>query len=211
MNDDKLLKVIDELHIYEKKVLKGLESAGYEATPEEIVESQKMDIKSVMSAAGILESRGLIKVQKDVKDILSLTDDGQAYAKQGLPERNILKVLGEKNSIPMTDIGKETGLEPNEVKIAIGWIIRKKWALIDKGIVKITEDGKNALDTDFNDEQLLKTLLEMQQLLLFEPSKIIKNGYNLLKQRKGILSVKKDVKYRLKVTNEGKKVLKQGD
>ncbi|WP_048190759.1 phenylalanine--tRNA ligase subunit alpha [Methanobacterium sp. SMA-27] len=210
MNDDKLLKIIDELHIYEKKVLKGLESAGYEATPEEIVESQKMDIKSVMSAAGILESRGLIKVQKDVKDILSLTDDGQTYAKQGLPERNILKVLGEKNSIPMTDIGKESGLEPNEVKIAIGWIIRKKWALIDKGIVKITEDGKKALDTDFNDEQLLKTLLEMQQLLLFEPSKIIKNGYNLLKQRKGILSVKKDVKYRLKVTKEGKKVLKQG-
>jgi phenylalanyl-tRNA synthetase alpha chain len=210
MNDDKLLKIIDELHIYEKKVLKGLESAGYEATPEEIVESQNMDIKSVMSAAGILESRGLIKVQKDVKDILSLTDDGQVYAKQGLPERNILKVLGEKNSIPMTNIGKETGLEPNEVKIAIGWIIRKKWALIDKGIVKITEDGKKALDTDFNDEQLLKTLLEMQQLLLFEPSKIIKNGYNLLKQRKGILSVKKDVKYRLKVTKEGKKVLKHG-
>ena len=33
-----------------------------------------------MSAAGILESRGLIEVQKDVKDILSLTDDGKQYA-----------------------------------------------------------------------------------------------------------------------------------
>ena len=60
-----------------KRFLKGLESAGYEATPEEIVKSQKMDIKSVMSAAGILESRGLIKVQKDVKDIVSLTDNGK--------------------------------------------------------------------------------------------------------------------------------------
>ncbi|MDD3984989.1 MAG: phenylalanine--tRNA ligase subunit alpha [Methanobacterium sp.] len=207
MNNDKLLKIIDELHIHEKKVLKGLEAAGYEATPEEIVKSQKMDIKSVMSAAGILESRGFIKVKKDVKDILSLTNNGQLYAKQGLPERNILKVLGEKNSIPMAEIGKETGLEPNEVKIAIGWIIRKKWALVDKGIVKITEEGKKDLDTDFNDEQLLKTLLEMQQLLLFEPSKIIKNGYNLLKQRKGILSIKKDIKYSLKVTEEGKKIL----
>ena len=151
-----------------------MESLGYEAIPEEIVESQKMDIKAVMSAAGILESRGLIKVQKDVKNILSLTDDGQTYAKQGLPERNILKALGDKNSIPMKDIGKETGLESNEVKIAIGWIIRKKWALIDKGIVEITEDGINALNTDSDDEQVLKTLLEMQQLLLFEPSKIIK-------------------------------------
>ena len=209
-DDDKLQKVIDELHIYEKKVLKGLEAAGYEATPEEIVESQKMDIKAVMSAAGILESRGLIEVQKDVKDILSLTDSGKAYAEEGLPERKILKVLGLKNSIPMKDIGEETGLEPAEVKIAIGWIIRKKWAVINKGIVEITDDGKKAIDTDFNDEELLKKLLDMQQLLFFEPSKILKNGFNLLKQRKGILNVKKDVKYLLKVTSTGKEVLNLG-
>ena len=37
MNDMELQKIIDELHIYEKKVLKGLESEGYEAKPEEIV------------------------------------------------------------------------------------------------------------------------------------------------------------------------------
>ena len=83
MNDNELSKIIDELHIYEKKVLKGLELEGYEAAPEEIVKSQKMDIKSVMSAAGILESRGLIKVQKDVKDIISLTDNGKQYAEAG--------------------------------------------------------------------------------------------------------------------------------
>ncbi|MTK64107.1 MAG: phenylalanine--tRNA ligase subunit alpha, partial [Methanobacterium sp.] len=65
MNADKIDKVIDELHINEKKVLKGLESAGLEAIPEEIVETQNMNIKAVISAAGILESRGLIEVQKD--------------------------------------------------------------------------------------------------------------------------------------------------
>ena len=210
MNDKELQNVIDELHIYEKKVLKGLESAGYETTPEEIVESQKMDIKSVMSAAGILESRGLIEVQKDVKDVVSLTDNGKQYAEQGLPERTILKSLGEKNSIPMKDIGKETGLNPSEIKIAIGWLLRKKWALINQGIVEITDEGRQALDTDFEDEQFLKKLLEMQQVLFFEPTKIIKNGFNLLKQRKGIISVKKDVKYLLKVTHDGKKLLSLG-
>ena len=110
MNEMELQKIIDELHIYEKKVLKGLELEGYEATPEEIVKSQNMDIKSVMSAAGILESRGLIKVQKDVQDIISLTDNGKQYAEQGLPERTILKSLDLKNSIPMKEISKETGL-----------------------------------------------------------------------------------------------------
>ena len=70
-----------------------------------------MDIKAVMSAAGILESRGLIEVKKEVKDVVSLTDDGKQYALTGLPERKILESLGMKNSIPMKEIGKETGLE----------------------------------------------------------------------------------------------------
>jgi len=210
MNEFELQKVIDELHIYEKKILKGLESAGYEATPEEIVESQKMDIKSVMSAAGILESRGLIEVKKDVNDIVSLTDSGKQYAEEGLPERKILKSLGLKNSIPMNDISKETGLNSSEVKIAIGWLVRKKWATIDKGVVEITDDGLKAMGTESNDEELLKKLLEIQQLLFLEPSKIIKNGFKLLKQRKGIITIKKDVKYLLKVTGEGKKILDLG-
>jgi phenylalanyl-tRNA synthetase alpha chain len=210
MNDTELQKIIDELHIYEKKVLKGLELRGYEATPEEIVKSQKMDIKSVMSAAGILESRGLIEVQKDVKDIISLTDNGKQYAEQGLPERTILKSLGLKNLIPMKDVSKETGLDASEVKIAMGWLVRKKWAVIDRGIIEITDEGKKALGSESNDEQFLTKLLEMQQILFFEPSKILKNGFNLLKQRKGLINVKKDVNYLLKVTDEGKDILKLG-
>ena len=210
MNDSELEKVIDELHIYEKKVLKGLETEGYEATPEEIVESQKMDIKSVMSAAGILESRGLIEVQKDVKDLVSLTDDGKQYAKHGLPERIILKSLGLKNSISMKEISQETGLDASEVKIAIGWLLRKKWAIINHGIVEITDEGRKALNSESQDEQFLKKLLEMQQILFFEPSKIIKNGFNLLKQRKGIIKIKKDVKYLLKITDQGKNILNLG-
>lgn len=193
MNDTELQKIIDELHIYEKKVLKGLELEGYKATPEEIVKSQKMDIKSVMSAAGILESRGLIEVQKDVKDIISLTDTGKQYAEQGLPERTILKSLGLKNSIPMKDVSKETGLNASEVKIAMGWLVRKKWAVINRGIIEITDEGKKALGSESNDEQFLTKLLEMQQILFLEPSKILKNGFNLLKQRKGLINVKKDV------------------
>ena len=210
MNDTELSKVIDELHIYEKKVLKGLELEGFNAAPEEIVKSQKMDIKSVMSAAGILESRGLIEVQKNVKDIISLTDNGKQYAEEGLPERIILKSLGQKNSIPMKDVDKETGLDASEIKIAIGWLVRKKWARINKGIIEITDEGKKALNEESNDEQFLTKLLDMQQMLFLEPSKILKNGFNLLKQRKGIINIKKDVNYLLKVTDDGKKILEMG-
>ena len=62
MSED-IEKTINELHIYEKKLLKELE-ASPDATPEDIAERSGMDIKSVMSAAGSLSSKDIIEVDK---------------------------------------------------------------------------------------------------------------------------------------------------
>ena len=42
-----------------------------------------MDIKSVMSAAGSLASKDIIEVDKDVEEVISLTDNGNEYADGG--------------------------------------------------------------------------------------------------------------------------------
>ncbi|MBI5680650.1 MAG: phenylalanine--tRNA ligase subunit alpha [Methanobacterium sp.] len=205
-----LQNIINELTQYEKMVLKGLESFNYETTPENIVESQNLNIKSVMSAAGALESKGLIEVQKDVNEFISLSITGKGYAKEGLPERRILKTLNDEDQIPMKDLSNKADLDSSEVKIAIGWLLQKKWATIDKGIVTITEAGRNAVSNEYSDELLLEKLLEVNKLLFFNPSKLIKEGFDLLKKRKGILDVKKEHKYYLKVTKKGKQLLEMG-
>ena len=94
MSED-VKKTINELHIYEKQLLKELES-NINSTPEDIAKKTGMDIKSVMSAAGSLASKDIIEVKKDVDEIISLTDNGIKYADRGLPERKILGVLVEK-------------------------------------------------------------------------------------------------------------------
>ena len=91
MSED-INKIINELHIYEKKLLKELE-INENATPDEIAENTGLNIKSVMSAAGSLASKGIIIVNKETKEKFSLTDNGKKYAEIGLPERRILKVL----------------------------------------------------------------------------------------------------------------------
>ncbi len=203
-------RIIDELHIYEKKVLKAFESLGSKLSPEEVMESQKMDIKPVMSAAGSLESKGLIKVNKKVDEVISLSSVGKLYAEEGLPERRMLKVLGEKEALPMGELTKKAKLDKSESKIAIGWLMRKRWAVIDQGTVKITEDGKNALGKNENDEVLLDKLLESQKMLLFNPSKIIQQGYDLLVKRKGLIDVKKTTKHTLEITQKGMEILDAG-
>ena len=144
MSED-IKKIISELHIYEKKLLKELESEP-EATPEDIAKNTGMDIKSVMSAAGSLASKDIIEVDKEVQKTYSLTDDGLEYANKGLPERRILDVLAEKNEIHMKDLASEAGIDKKETGIALGWLRQKNWAQIDKGVINITERGKDFAD-----------------------------------------------------------------
>lgn len=117
-------KTISELHIYEKKLLKELET-NPDATPEEIAKNTQMDIKSVMSAAGSLASKDIIEVDKDVEEIISLTDNGSEYADGGLPERKILRVLSSKKEMNMGDLAKDADIDKKETNIAIGWLVRK--------------------------------------------------------------------------------------
>ena len=146
-------RIKEEMHLYEKKVLKALESEGGESTPERVLKLQLLPIKSVMSAAGIL-SKNIIKVNKDVDELLSLSEDGASYAQDGLPERRIQRP-GKEETVDMKDLSQKSGIEPSEVKIAIGWLLRKGWATLDKGQVTISKHGKRALEEAGPDENLL--------------------------------------------------------
>ena len=119
-------KIINELHIYEKKLLKELE-INENATPEEIAENTGLNIKSVMSAAGSLASKGIIIVNKDTKAKFSLTENGKKYAEIGLPERRILKVLQDKKELAMKDLASLEDLDKKEINISIGWLVRKPY------------------------------------------------------------------------------------
>ncbi|MEW6010785.1 MAG: phenylalanine--tRNA ligase subunit alpha [Euryarchaeota archaeon] len=203
-------RIINELHIYEKKVLKALEKSRQSLTPEDIVQSQNLDIKSVMSAAGSLASKGLVKVQKDIDEILSLSPDGEAFARDGLPERKLLEILYLQKNIPMKDIGQKTGLNPKDVKIGVGWLVRKKWAKIDQGMVKITILGEESHKTPQIDEKLLHIILEQGEISSINLEEELQNGLKLLKSRKGLINFDKITNHTISITKKGQELLDEG-
>jgi phenylalanyl-tRNA synthetase alpha chain len=205
-----LQKVIDELHLYEKKVLKAVGEAGGETTPDEVSKSQKLDIKQVMSAAGALASKDIIEVHKDVEKVINLTEEGKDYAKKDLPERRILKVLDAVKSLDMGDMAEKAGIKQSNIKITIGWLLRKRWASIDKGTITITELGEEAVSQEYDDEKLLKTLLERGELSTPEIPSDLKKSLKILKKRKGILKVRDKTTYTFKITAKGQELLDQG-
>ncbi len=208
MSED-IKKTINELHIYEKKVLKELE-ANPDATPEEIAENADMDIKAVMSAAGSLASKDIIEVKKDVEEEISLSDAGLDYANEGLPERRILDVLAEKRSIHMKDLADEAGIDKKETNIAIGWLRRKNWAQIDKGEVKITDLGSDFKDKLGEDEELLNHLTEAKRIIKTKLDDGLLDGFKKLNDRKNILNVKKNTSHSFKLLDKGEAILNEG-
>ena len=207
MSED-IKKTIRELHIYEKKLLKELES-NPEATPEAIAENTGMDIKSVMSAAGSLASKDIIEVDKEVKKTYSLTDDGIEYALNGLPERRILDVLAEKKEISMKDLASEADIDKKETGIALGWLRQKNWAQIDKGVINITEMGKDFADKAGVDEKVLEYLKNNADgVKLFTDD--LRDGFKKLTGRKNILNIKKETSHSFKLLPKGEAILKEG-
>ena len=207
MSED-IKKTISELHIYEKKLLKELE-ANPESTPVEISENTGMDIKSVMSAAGSLASKDIIEVHKDVQKTYSLTEDGMEYAEHGLPERKILAVLAEKNEISMKDLSAEAGIDKKETGIALGWLRQKNWAQIEKGVINITDIGKEFADKAGVDEKVLDYLKSNADgVKLFTDD--LMDGFKKLTGRKNILNIKKETSHSFKILPKGEEILKVG-
>ncbi|WP_255772491.1 phenylalanine--tRNA ligase subunit alpha [Methanothermobacter sp. K4] len=200
-------RVIDQLHIYEKKVLKAFEDSDKPLKPGEIAESQNMDIKSVMSAAGALESRGFVRVIKEVEEVASLTDDGKAYATQGLPERRVIDVISGEGELEMSELSRRAGLDKAESGIAIGWLVRKGWARIADG--KVSAIQEKPPETG-DDEELLKMLLDAESIRVAELPEHLKGALKDLAGRKGIVDIKKVRKHRIELTPEGRKLLERG-
>jgi phenylalanyl-tRNA synthetase alpha chain len=205
-----LKRIKEEMHLYEKKVLKALEAEGGDASPERVLKLQNLAIKAVMSAAGSLASKNIIIVHKDVDEILSLSTAGSNYAVEGLPERRILQALGKDKNIHMKDLSSLSGIDQSEVKIGIGWLLRKGWATLDKGEVKITALGEESLEKDGSDEQLLFQLKDKGELNLQDLPTELKEGFDLLKQRKNLLKINKNPQYSLEVTPLGQEIVDDG-
>lgn len=206
MNED-ISQIVNELHIYEKKLLKSLENKDNQS-PEEIANENDMDIKSVMSAAGSLSSKDIIIMDKVQEVTVSLSEEGKKYALNGLPERKILEALSKEESIHMKDL---TEMFPSEFKIAMGWLMRKRWAINQKGNLSITEIGESYLDKLGNDELALNKLHDEDSIFLnLEEDEDILDGIASLKKRKGLLDSKKHIDHHFKLTEKGFEILKFG-
>ncbi|MCK9439819.1 MAG: phenylalanine--tRNA ligase subunit alpha [Methanothrix sp.] len=128
----------------DEKVLEAI-SEG-DSDPQSIADKLGMKVEAVRASADALGEQDLIKVTKSVAEIVSLTEEGTKYAKEGLPERNLLQSLGSGKPI--------SELKDPALKIGLGWLRKKNWATIQGGVIKPLDSATMGLD-----EVMLQDLL----------------------------------------------------
>jgi phenylalanyl-tRNA synthetase alpha chain len=142
-------EVAEQLHENERRILLVLKE-NESASTSLLAEVTGLPKDAVEKACAWAETKGVLTFNEETTVKHSLTDEGKRYAKEGLPEKSLLRLVAE-------GVNEINGLKENfqALNIALVWIRRNEWATIEKGRLNLTQKGEKALDTQSEDEQLL--------------------------------------------------------
>jgi phenylalanyl-tRNA synthetase alpha chain len=197
-----------ELRTQEQRLLSALESLGGKASVEQLIDACRFPDTAVMRNALTLQEKNYITIHAEHQNVIKLTPEGQQYAKNGLPERNLIRTVAALGGTadPQT-AAKQAGIEPQFIQIALGWAIRKKWAIYasENNTIRIAEPLLHqAFIPEGCDETLLKYLNDKGQAALEELSPELKEAAEQLKKRT-LLTIEPKTTRTLQITPRGKK------
>ncbi len=197
-----------ELRLQEQQLLVALEKLGGSASVEQLVESCEFPDAAVMRSALTLHEKNFLTIQASTQNIIKLNAEGKTYAKDSLPERNLINAVAELGGkADLKEAAAKAGLRLQFVQIAQGWVIRKKWAFYSSQTNTLTINDAllhQMVIAEGCDEILLKYLGEKEQAVLDELSSDLKDAAEQLKKRK-LATIEPKTSRKLTITEDGKK------
>jgi phenylalanyl-tRNA synthetase alpha chain len=156
----------------------------------------------VMNACSWLRSKGLAEMSEKLDRHYSLMSKRQGTL--DLPERRALKALKKAHgSMTVDELRKDKNLRSEDVPIAMGWLKRKGWAVIEKKagetVLELTQDGKNMLAKKGLDEELIDRLAAGE----IHESEAEKDIIDSLVKRQDIVKVREEIVRTIIITQEG--------
>ncbi|MDR2700170.1 MAG: phenylalanine--tRNA ligase subunit alpha [Nitrososphaerota archaeon] len=203
-----------ELRIQEQQILLGIGKSGGKASVEQLISVCSLPDTAVMRNALTLQEKTLLNIYAATQSVIKLTEEGKLYAVEGLPERKLgVAIIEMGGTADLNAAAKKAGLQDQFIQIALGWLIRKKWAIYfsQNNTVNIFEEQLQVgTIAEGSDEALLKILANNEQTSLDELTKPLKNEAELLKKRKLVTIEPKTTRF-LQITKEGQTALAEGN
>ncbi len=191
--------IITSLSPIERKILPLLDSKSID----ELVERAKIDKTSTIRALQFLSNKGLVKLKYSKKKQVSLGTNGVLYKKNGLPERKLINLLAEHQTVSLQEASEKSGLSDNEFKAALGVLKRKALARLENGRI-ILEAKKEELIKKTLEEQFLEQLPLDAGNLKEEQKYCVEQ----LKDRRDIIKIEELQEMEFEATELGRKLSK---
>jgi phenylalanyl-tRNA synthetase alpha chain len=200
-------KTMAELRTQEQQLLSALEALGGSATVEQLIQACDLPDSAVMRNALTLQEKNFLNIHAKIRNLIKLTEEGKTYAREGLPERKLIRAVAELGGeANLKKAVEKAGIDSQFIQIGLGWVIKKKWAFYDskKNTLRITETLLHQTGIPEGcDETLLKHLGTNHQTTQEDLSPELKQATEQLKKRK-LLTVETKTTRSLQITEEGK-------
>lgn len=189
--------MIDSLHPLERKVLPVLSKV---TSFEDIVSKSGLKDIEVMRALQWLANKDILKIDEKEEQVVQRGDE-IPEDKGGLPEVRFLESLDQQNPTKIDKIKEKANLSPEEFGAAMGLLKKNSCIIIGKDGIKKTPAENFFL------EKSKKTITFLQSLPkdLNDFSEEEKQLLEELKNRKGLIEIKKTKLKSIKLTDLGKK------
>lgn len=201
------------LRSQELKFLSALEKVGGKATVEQLISEAELSDAAIMRTALTLQEKKLVTIHAEPQTIVKLEEEGETDAENGLPERRLVKAIAASSGEAELDKAiAEAGLEPQFKQIALGWILRKNWAVYDSKTnrLAIADHLLHQVSVpEGKDEKLLRYLHGKNQAPLNVLSPELQTAVQTLKKRK-LLTTEVKTHRIIEITTEGTQTAKQG-
>lgn len=176
-------KVVETLHPLERKILPFIsKNTGIK----EIVKKSGLKEVEVVRAIQWLQNKKIIKLDKEVNELIELGGNGKTYVREGLPEKRFLMIV-KKSSVSLDDIRTKSGLNKDEFSVCLGILKKKASINIRDNKISITKNGEKILNKKTLEEEFLEKLPLNISSLTDEQ----KFAFNELKKRKDIIKINK--------------------
>jgi phenylalanyl-tRNA synthetase alpha chain len=196
-----------ELRVQEHQLLAAVEQLGGKATVEQLTQTCSLPDSAVMRNALTVQEKNLLSIHASVQNMIELTAEGKQYTQSSLPERKLITAVNELGGkANLQEAAQKAQLTAEFKQIALGWIMRKRWAKLDSATNTLSTEGPAPKGCD---EALLEFLCNRSQVVLDDLSKELQTAVDQLKKRK-ILTVELKTTRTIQITAEGKKVLAKG-
>ncbi|MCL4362218.1 phenylalanine--tRNA ligase subunit alpha [Candidatus Parvarchaeota archaeon] len=181
----------------DKIVLSALEKG--EMFSSELELKYALERAAVINSARKLFSLGLIKIDSITANTIRLTDLGQKYLKDGLPEYRVFEFLRHNKTVEYKQLFSSVPMEKDELNAAIGVLKRMLAINIEGGKITVNPDKSAKVE----EQNRVLQIVEKEQNVNYDGTA------DLI--RRGIMEQVSEIKEKFSITPAGIKLLKNSE